>query len=381
MRAGSVACSLLVLLMAACAGDDKSSDGDSAGGGGDSAAQGDSDTADGTSEDWDYEVPDWTGEGMKAAYGEIAWTVDYDEDAEAAGYEDCTYVRTYDGDENISAPWMCVECEFLFSANVQMLEGRDDCFTQVSSSDPAETEWIGYGGGLWYRGGSERGPSTVDGDIWTVSQQTDPYDAAQGGTYSFDIVGQLTLGEEEGDPMHGWQVSDSYSCGWPKADPAPYTGDYVLSEGATMPDGWFHDICEDTVRLHDFAGRYLVVEVSAMDCPPCRSAAEDEPAFVEAMAEAGIEVEVITMLAPSLSDTSGTPTSDELQEWIDAYDLHSPVLADRGWGPVMGRASQGDGFGYPTFFVVDPDLTVFHSQVGFSTYDDISAAISDHAGR
>lgn len=347
---------LFVLLLASCAGTDAPDGNDTDPGTADPAVQG-------------------------TVSGTITWNVDFNAAGEAAGATDCAYTRTYVGLEDDSAPWLCPECDSVFLADVTVSAGLTDCYDDVSASAPGETEWLGFGGGVWYRGSgawlTERGPATQDGDTFTVSQAVN--DTESGGDYAFDIQGSLTVGEQPGDPLAGWAPAETYACGWPKADPAPYEGDYVATLGATLPDGVFHDACEDVVRLHDFAGAYLVVEISAMDCPPCQDAAGQEEAFVAEMTAEGLPTYVITMLAPSLSNTAGTPTTRDLEEWIETFDLHSPVLADRVWGlSVIGQ--HAEDFGYPTFLVVAPDLEILHVGVGFSSYAEFAEVIRADAG-
>ena len=74
------------------------------------------------------------------------------------------------------------------------------------------------------------------------------------------------------------------------------------------------------------------------------------------------------------SRQAGTPTTSELREWIDAFELTSPVLADRVWGlSVLGQYEEE--FGYPSFIVVAPDLQVLHVGIGFSSYDEFAEVI------
>ena len=98
------------------------------------------------------------------------------------------------------------------------------------------------------------------------------------------------------------------------------------------------------------------------------------------MAAQGIEVMVVTMLAPSLSDVAGTPTTRELRDWIDTFGLHSPVLADRIWGLSVAYPYHGDDFGYPTFILVVPDLTVLSTSVGYGGWDSFATEILADAG-
>jgi hypothetical protein len=317
--------------------------------------------------------------------GDMTWTVDFDEEAEANGAVDCAYTRHYDGVEDRSLPWLCGECGIIFRADVSMVEGLDDCFSQVTTAPVNPLEYLGFEDGAYHRGGS--GPMTLqgsadeEGDTLTTSHLVEDVPAPVGGTLSFTIDGVLTLGGEDGDPNHGVVPPESYACGWPISDEPEYGGDYTLSVGGALPDALLGDVCEDWVRLHDFAGRYLVIDISALDCPPCQAMAAAEPAFIEAMADEGIEVEVVTLMAPSLSNTAGTPTTSQLQQWVDSYDFHSPVLGDRVWGLSVAQPLLADDFGYPASLIVAPDLTLIDTRVGFGGFEAFADIIRDDAAR
>ena len=179
--------------------------------------------------------------------------------------------------------------------------------------------------------------------------------------------------------MHGFSTPSDYACEWPQANPETYTGDYTLTVGGILPDGVFMDQCTEPMRLHDFKGRYFVVDVSATNCPPCKNMAEQEPAFAEAMAEAGIDVSVITLMAPSLSVVLSPTPTETLVEWATTYGLYDPVVEDRGWGYWIVGDALGDDFGYPSWVVVSPDLEVLDIGNGFSSFDGISETIQAHA--
>lgn len=322
---------------------------------------------------------------MKTISGDMTWQVDFDATAEAAGATDCSYTRHYEGQEDTSLPWFCPECEVMFSATVEMTAGLDDCFPQVSpDNDPSPTEYIGYGNGKWFRAVQgpmgEQGTAVVTGSDIATMNAVMGNDAPNGGLLDFAITGTLATGEMDGDPTHGWKISDTYNCGWPKADPPEYTGDWSLAKGQMVPDGWFKDACEDVVRIHDFKGSYLVIDMSAMDCPPCQDMASAEEQFVTDMEAQGIEVHVITLLAPSLSDVLGETTTAKLNTWINKYDLTSPVLADRGWGlAIFSPALGAENVGYPSYVIVDPELNVLDFQSGYGGFAPIEDVIVQDA--
>ncbi len=315
--------------------------------------------------------------------GDATWTVTFDDTAKAAGATDCSYTRHYVGVEDESAPWYCPDCEVIFRAEVEMTAGLTDCYSQLSADAPLTEEWIGYGNGRYYRGYflmSDQGSGALAGDALTVENVVMDQDVPVGGKLQFDVAGSFTLGTADGDPMNGFVVPDTYACGWPKADAPPYAGDYTADDGKTLPDALLYDKCGEVVRLHDFKGKYLVVDMSARDCPPCQSMGSQENGFIERLAMDGIEVEVITLLAPSLDDTLGTTTTTMLNNWTNKYSLTSPVLADRGLGLAMFLPLFGDTVGYPSMVIVDPNLKILASMSGFDNYATPEDVIRADAG-
>jgi hypothetical protein len=317
--------------------------------------------------------------------GDITWTVTFDADAKLAGATDCTYTRHYEGVEDRSAPWLCPTCEVIFRADVQMTDGLDDCYAQVIGG-PGMTsplEWIGYGnGGFWRSSGfpmTEQGSAQINGPDVTTANSVADLDAPVGGKLGFEVTGQLTLADELGDPLNGFMPPDSYACGWPKSNPPAYDGNYQIVVGDTVPDGLFKDACDEVVRLHDLQGAYLLIDMSAMDCPPCQAMASQEEAFVASMAMQGVDVHVVTLLAPSLADTVGLTTTAMLDNWINSYGLSSPVLADRAWGLSMFVPLFGDMTAYPSWVLVDPELIVVSTGEGFGSYAEHETAILAHA--
>lgn len=317
---------------------------------------------------------------LKKIKGDVTWKVTFDATAKMAGAKDCSYTRHYDGTEDESARWLCPTCDVTLKADVTMPMGEMDCYAQLSMTPYSKTEWLGWAKDQWQRGAG--GPMTAQGTITNMNgkialtNHVDMVMPPMGGMASFDISGSLDVADAMGDPLHGFVAPAKYACGWPKADPPKYTGDYVLKKGAVVPDGILTDACSEPVRFHDFKGDWLVIEMSARDCPPCQAMASGEEKFVTDMAAQGIKVHVLTLLAPSLADPLGDTTLPMLKTWISTYKLKSPVLEDRGWGisefePAIGAMS----LGYPSWVIVDPNLKVIDFMSGFGTWDDFKTEI------
>jgi hypothetical protein len=321
-------------------------------------------------------IGDWE---VTAISGQATWTLD-----------DCSFTKSYDGLQDESLRHLCPDCTAMFRVEAQITEG-DTCASDIVGSGGA-TEWIGYGADGFYSHDTEydfllkTGEATLSAAEITLSGSVDLVTSSD--PVSATVEGTLTLTESTGDIMHGMTPSEEYACGWAKADPAAYEGDWAWSDDE-MPDGWFFDSCGEAVRLHDFRGEYLVFDISAILCEPCTRMAGEENGFHDEMTEEGIDVTVVTLLIPSVSKGMETVSQTDLQDWIDAYDLHGPVLADRAYGHwVVGyHLYQEDGgvladyvgVGRPTWVALSPEMEVLDYGTGYSSWYPMKTAILNHA--
>ena len=313
-----------------------------------------------------------------ALAGEGRWQVLFDEAAQADGYVDCEYRRSYAGGvEDRSSPWRCLECEQNWKILTTLDEGRDDCYSQISDDVPEFVEWLGHGGGTFFRGAAENdvlyehGTSEVDADQLQIHLETS-YEIGSG-TFTFVIDGDFQISTVEADPMHGLHAPEQYACGWPKADPPSYAGPYVLRQGEILPDGVFFDQCSEPVRLHDMKGQWMLLDISAADCPPCQQLAMAEHDLIATADSLGADLQVVTLLSASLV-TNDSADLGLLDAWQEGLGTTGPILTDRAYGrTVVAEAvsSIGSTFAYPTMVLVDPDLEVRAIQTGFgqTTFD------------
>lgn len=326
---------------------------------------------------------------LKTINGTLTWTVKFDAEAKAAGAVDCVYERTYTGQEDRSVPWICPTCDPMFRTSVVMTKGLDNCFkAYVSKTDPRPEEWLGFAAGKLYRTPVAAISANALGDIVktatgftsTHEVKDEPAEALGKGKLSFTIAGNFTVGETVGDPMQGWTAPDKYSCGWDKADPPAYTGDYKLAKGAIIPDGNMRDACDEPFRLHDAKGSYLVLIVSARDCPACKQMASADSDTVASLASEGITVKTITVLQQSLNDPFTSPSVTGLKAWAVMHDIKTPVLAERGLGTFMLLQQSSDKISLPSWIVIAPDLKVVAIGTGAKWSAVIAAIRSHHSG-
>lgn len=320
------------------------------------------------------------GRAVESIGGKLTWTLDFDAEAEARGFSDCSYSRSYAGSTDRSLPWLCPDCDAIFRVESRL--GNRSCFDQISEEEPAPVEWLGWSGTAFHRASVENfllgelGEARRDGDRRTVSASLDPREISGGGSFTMEVGGTLKTGRGTGDPMWGLTPPDRPRCGWSRADAPAYVGDQTLRLGQPIPDGWFFDACGEGFRLYDQLDQYLVIEVSAEDCPPCQDMARTEEAFVAGARADGLDVSVVTLLAPSLSAVLDPTPTESLDDWADTFDLTMPVLADRGWGFWLGYEALGEGFGYPAVIVAAPDGRLMSLESGFAGWDRIHERIA-----
>jgi len=300
--------------------------------------------------------------------GSLTWTL------HQANGQDCSYAETYAATEDLSHPWTCPDCEVQFVADVTADD--EDCYRKVNGALP-EREYLGFTsrGGPFYRQTAANFPLDMLGDFSLDEEALSIHaslESDDGSTLS--VQGTLDRTPVESDGWNGFTPPSTYACGWPKADPPPFEGEWAYHVNQTIPDGWFKDTCDESVRLHDLAGSYLVIDVSAVDCAPCQLMASKEAAFTGAMAKDGIDVRSVTLLAPSLSAILDDTPIETLETWKKTYGVSGLVLADRGWGYAIPEKFLG-AKNYPTWTVISPDLRAIAIGSGFESYQNIENAI------
>jgi thiol-disulfide isomerase/thioredoxin len=307
-----------------------------------------------------------------AGSGEITWLAVFDEEAKQQGQSDCQFTRRYTATEDRSVPWLCPGCEGVLDAWGEVVEG-EACALAVSGRSGPSHERFGWDAAWMWRG-ADLGPS---GELWyspliVLGQREDTppqtltfVGYAREGQAQLLAEGWFELERVPVDPWNGMSPPASYSCGWPRSDPPPYEGRWEVAAGGMLPDGWFQDGCSEPVRLHDLAGRYLVVDIGASDCGPCQWMAAETDDLLRELRGLGIPVESVSLLSRSLGAPLESPSSGELTAWSEAWSLSSPVLGDRGWGYAMSQTLWPDDFAYPTWLVVSPAFEVLGAGQGY----------------
>jgi thiol-disulfide isomerase/thioredoxin len=110
------------------------------------------------------------------------------------------------------------------------------------------------------------------------------------------------------------------------------------------------------VRLYDFYGHVILLDLSAGWCPPCRALAEEAQAFWEQHREQGF---IIIHLMQDDTTADGIMEDGYQAVWADDFGLEFPVLRERMDLTSPGLAEAGIYEGYiPFTALIGRDMTL-----------------------
>jgi thiol-disulfide isomerase/thioredoxin len=99
----------------------------------------------------------------------------------------------------------------------------------------------------------------------------------------------------------------------------------------------------------------VIIDISTLWCSPCQDLAMEVEDTYEAYASQGFEY--ITVLPEDLEYE--VPDTAELNQWVDAFGLTRPVLADdQAWAEVLVPAG-----GYPRILLIGRDMRVLNPEI------------------
>ena len=334
---------------------------------------------------------------------QVTWTVDFDADAEAEGYVDCEYSRTYAGVQFLDQPYLCPDCTLQFAGEADMFEGYEECYVGSFGGDPQRTEYWGFawpdqdgGEAVLFRGARE---NLSVGELATVPSASldEPFEIGWTGEYTLEdlghdaagslalaALGTATVSLDAGIELEDLRAarSEPYACGWPLGNPGTLADVLPLADDATFPRAWLEDACGDLVDLWDLHGSYLVVDSTQHDCGYCLQMALAAPDFLAEMEDAGIPVRFVSLLGEGLSNVVGEPTQEGFEDYEAEYGVPGePLLKDRGFGYAVFQPYWEDDIGWPVWAIVRPDMTLLTSGKGFTGWEEMGDAILADAGR
>jgi thiol-disulfide isomerase/thioredoxin len=165
---------------------------------------------------------------------------------------------------------------------------------------------------------------------------------------SFFLLANLILGGS-----CDFEGFDSENPGWGE-DCSQVIGDHPCN--FTLKDQDDKD-----VSLYDYHGKIIILDISAMWCGPCRSAAVE---VEDLQTRYGDDVVYLTLLVEDASRKN--PNVRDSKAWADAFGIKSaPVLAG---SRELTNSSPQLGWPisvFPSFFIIDKEMIYVKEETGF----------------
>lgn len=123
--------------------------------------------------------------------------------------------------------------------------------------------------------------------------------------------------------------------------------------GDRIPNFTLNDSDGYPVELYDYRGNVVLLDSSAMWCPPCQADTPTlETDFWQVYRDQGDGFAVIQMLGQNYQGS--TPSTTELNSWKNKYGLTFPVVGDSNW-QVGGRL--GNSY-IPHYTILDQEMVI-----------------------
>jgi len=213
--------------------------------------------------------------------------------------------------------------------------------------DLADTDGDGLDDGDEQVVGTDPLASDTDGDSWTDG---DEIDGTTNPLNKFD-----------------WPVGEGR---WPdfSADAAAIAGADSYGFSTPFPDFEYADAFGNDVRLHQFYGNVVLLDLSAGWCGPCQLVAEDANEMWHELRTDGFMI-IHAMIDDWTAD--GVLNEPFLEEWSDEFGLEFPVL-DAGDGVLSAELTEAgiNEGGIPFVLLLDRELNLRRTFTGTSDAQD-----------
>ncbi|MCK4258276.1 MAG: TlpA family protein disulfide reductase [Halanaerobiales bacterium] len=135
---------------------------------------------------------------------------------------------------------------------------------------------------------------------------------------------------------------------------------FALEVGDMLPDFNLKDLEGNDVKISDFQGQYVLYDVWATWCGPCRKALKAYTQNIDKFKEAGIKIVALSVDAKV----------DAVHKYLKKNDMAFTVLhVDRGEKGKYRPTKELWGVkGIPTMFIVDPEGKIVFKEIGFGDF-------------
>ena len=138
-----------------------------------------------------------------------------------------------------------------------------------------------------------------------------------------------------------------------------------LGPGSFAPDFAINDLDGELVRLSDFEGKVVLVNVWATWCLPCRVEMPSLERLYQNMEGRDFEILAISVDAPLGSFDFRNNVGGNVRSFTDSLALSFPILHD----PTGDLERTYQTTGVPESFVIGPDGVIYKKIIGATEWD------------
>jgi peroxiredoxin len=139
-----------------------------------------------------------------------------------------------------------------------------------------------------------------------------------------------------------------------------------INKGNIAPEFELKTLDGESVKLSDFRGKKVIVNMWATWCPPCKAEMPDMQKFYDKNKDEDVAILAVNM-------TTSEKSVDDVSKFLDEYGITFPVVLDADNKVAMTYQS----FALPTSYIIDSKGIVQQKVTGPMSYEMMEKMISE----
>lgn len=139
-----------------------------------------------------------------------------------------------------------------------------------------------------------------------------------------------------------------------------------ISQGNIAPDFELKTLDGESVKLSDFRGKKVIVNMWATWCPPCRAEMPDMQKFYDKYKDEDVAILAVNM-------TTTEKSEDDISKFLNEFEITFPVVLDKENKVALTYQS----FALPTSYIIDSKGIIQQKVTGPMNYEMMEEMMSE----